>query len=118
MDEEKMSILKMIESGKLSAQEGAELLAALDQRPAEVDSSGTNVKWLRVRVYDLKTNRQKVNVNIPYSLVKFGLKFVPKEHMKDINMDEIMEAIKSGEHGKMVDVTDEEEGVHVEVMVE
>jgi hypothetical protein len=38
--------------------------------------------------------------------------------MKDINMDEIMEAVKIGEHGKMVDVTDEEEGVHVEVMVE
>jgi len=118
MDEEKMSILKMIESGKISAREGAELLAALDQKPVEVGPSGTNVKWVRVRVYDLKTNRQKVNVNIPYGLVKFGLKFIPKEHVKDIDMDEIMEAIKNGEHGKIVDVNDEEEGVHVEVTVE
>ncbi|RKL61569.1 hypothetical protein DXT63_16060 [Thermoanaerobacteraceae bacterium SP2] len=118
MDEERMSILKMIESGTLSAQEGMELLAALDQKPVAAQTTGGNIKWLRVRVYDMKSNRQKVNVNIPYGLVKFGLKFVPKEYVKDVNMDEIMEAVKNGEQGKIVDIFDEEDGVRVEVTVE
>lgn len=120
MEDEKMSILKMIEAGKITAVEGAELLKAIDEKPA-TDSASTNIKhkWLKIRVFDVKTNKLKVNVNIPFGLVKFGMRFIPKNLMNDkMNFDEIFEMVKNGCEGKIVDVYDEEDGEHVEITVE
>ena len=122
--EERMQILKMIEEGKVTAEEGAKLLAALSagsktdvtRREAGVGSA----KQFRVRVTDLTTGRNKVNVNIPMSLVNVGLKmgarFAPE--VEGINFDEVMAAIKSGSQGKIVDVVDDEGGERVEIYVE
>jgi hypothetical protein len=55
--EERMKILKMIEEGKLTPEEGAKLLAALAEsrkpprRPPARSASG-GARWLRVRVTD------------------------------------------------------------------
>jgi hypothetical protein len=61
-----------------------------------------------VRVTDLASGRNKVNINIPMSLVNVGLKmgarFAPD--IEGINFDEIVAAIKSGSQGKIVDVPD------------
>ena len=57
--EERLKILKMIDEGKISAEEGAKLLAALSEsrrpdRKAPVrGAAGT--RWLRVRVTDTFT---------------------------------------------------------------
>ena len=72
--EERLQILKMIEEGKISAAEGAELLRALDTKgergPTLEPMKGTsNPRWFRVRVTDMQTGRNKVNVNIPMGLV-------------------------------------------------
>ena len=77
-------------------------------------------KQFRVRVTDLATGRNKVNVNIPMGLVNVGLKmgarFAPD--IEGINFDEVVAAIKSGSQGKIVDVVDEEDGERVEIYVE
>jgi hypothetical protein len=119
--EERMQILKMIEEGKISAEEGAKLLAALaaGSKPAPVKREGAP-KQFRVRVTDLNSGRNKVNINIPMSLVNVGLKmgarFAPD--IEGINFDEVMEAVRSGSQGKIVDVVDEEDGERVEIYIE
>ncbi|HEY4689247.1 MAG TPA: hypothetical protein VIK33_08035 [Anaerolineae bacterium] len=120
--EERMQILKMIEERKITAEEGAKLLQALSaksekRKTAPIDNEP---RWLRVRVTDLDTGRNKVNVNIPMGLVTVGLKmgarFAP--NVEGLNYEEIKEAIKSGAQGKIIDVVDEEDGERVEIFIE
>jgi hypothetical protein len=120
--EERMQILKMIEEGKISPQEGAELLSALgDKKAAPRSAPGSPAaRWFRVRVTDVATGRNKVNVNIPMSLVNVGMKmgarFVPET--ADIEVEELLEQIRSGAHGKIFEAIDEEDGEQVEIFIE
>lgn len=122
--EERMQILRMIEEGKISAAEGAELLRALDRAAQGASSEplkGTSKpRWFRVRVTDIKTGRKKVDVNIPMGLVnvgiKMGAKFAPE--IDGAQYEAIMDAVSSGQQGKVLDVYDEEDGEHVEIFVE
>ena len=120
--DERMKILKMLEEGKLSAEEAARLLKALGKTKPERRSqpAGGGAKWLRVRVTDLKSGRPTVNVNLPMSLVSVGLKlgaqFVPDT--EGIDFRQVQEALRAGLTGKIVDVEDIEEGQRVEIYVE
>ena len=55
--EERMKILKMIEEGKLSAEEGTKLLAALSDKrmsaPPRPPGLPGGPRWLRIRVTDV-----------------------------------------------------------------
>jgi hypothetical protein len=119
--EERMKILKMIEEGKLSAEEGTKLLAALSEKrvPAPPRPPG-GPRWLRIRVTDVRSGRSKASVQIPLALVDAGIKigahFAPE--VEGVNMSNVMEAVRSGMTGKIIDVTDEEDGEHVEIYVE
>ena len=120
--EERLQILKMIESGKITPEEGAKLLSALGQKQAPTQSSpgGSSARWFRVRVTDAESGRSKVNVNIPMGLVNVGMRmgarFIPED--SDIDIEELMEQIRSGAHGKIVEVVDDESGEHVEIFIE
>lgn len=119
--EERLKILKMIDEGKISAEEGAKLLAALSEsRKPERKSpvrgtSGT--RWLRVRVTDTFTGKTKATVNLPMRLVDAGLN-IASQYAPDVAFDELMEAINAGAEGKIIDVIDEEDGEHVEIFIE
>ncbi|MCC6501176.1 MAG: hypothetical protein IT313_13000 [Anaerolineales bacterium] len=121
--EERMKILKMIEEGKLSAEEGTKLLSALSvKRPLSPRAPGMpgGAKWLRIRVTDTRSGRSKASVQIPLALVDAGLKigahFAPE--VEGVDMSNVMEALRSGMTGKIIDVTDDEDGEHVEIYVE
>ena len=121
--EERMKILKMVEEGKISAADGAQLLAALsDSRraPAPPAAPGGPARWFRVRVTDLRTGKTKVNVNIPMGLVdvgiKMGARFAP--NLDGDQMAVLTEALRTGAVGKIVEATDEEGGERVEIFVE
>jgi hypothetical protein len=120
--EERMKILKMIEEGKITADEGTRLLAALgkQKRKRPVSPEG-EPSWLRVRVTDVNTGKEAVRVNLPFSLVNVGLKmgarFVP-DIEQELAMEELAEALKGGLTGKIVDVVDEEDGKRVEIFIE
>lgn len=123
--EERLQILKMIEEGKISAAEGAELLRALDTKSDKVQTQeplkGASVpRWFRVRVTDMNTGRNKVNINIPMGLVNVGMKmgarFAPE--IEGQRLEELLEAVKGGQLGKVIDVTDDEDGERVEIFVE
>ena len=122
--EERMKILKMIEDGKISAEDGAKLLAALSEgrRPGGQSSSRTAGAghWLRIRVTDTVTGRSKASVQIPLGLIDAGMKigahFAPE--VEGVDMSQVMDALRSGVTGKIIDVIDEEDGEHVEIYVE
>ncbi|MFZ0548611.1 MAG: hypothetical protein WAM60_24390 [Candidatus Promineifilaceae bacterium] len=122
--EERMQILKMIEDGKISASDGAELLRALDrdkeESPAEPLKGASAARWFRVRITDTNSGKNKVNVNIPIGLVnvgmKMGAKFTPE--VEGFNFDMLMDAVKSGQQGKVMDVVNDDEGERVEIFVE
>lgn len=122
--EERMQILKMIEEGKISASEGAELLRALDNSKKsstyEPLKGASNPRWFRVRVTETASGRQKVNVNIPMGLVNVGLKMGAKfaPDIEGVQYNELVELIKSGQQGKIMDITDEDGGERVEIFVE
>ncbi|MEZ0395302.1 MAG: hypothetical protein ABWK53_02535 [Anaerolineales bacterium] len=115
-----MKILKMIEEGKLSAEEGAKLLAALTTGSRSGGLATGGAKWLRVRVTDLHSGRAKATVQIPLSLIDAGMKigahFAPE--IEGVDMGQLMNALRAGVTGKIIDVTDEEDGEHVEIFVE
>ena len=122
--EERMKILKMIEEGKLSAEEGTKLLAALSgprlPTPPRPPGMPGSPRWLRIRVTDVRTGRSKASVQIPLAVVDAGLKigahFAPE--VEGVDMTNVMEALRSGVTGKIIDVTDDEDGEHVEIYVE
>lgn len=123
--EERLQILKMIEEGKISAAEGAELLRALDTKgdrpsPPEPMKGASTPRWFRVRVTDVQSGRNKVNINIPMGLVNVGIKmgarFAPE--IEGERLEGILDAVRSGQLGKVMDITDEEDGERVEIFVE
>lgn len=123
--EERMKILRMIEEGKIGAEDGAKLLSALSEGlrgsnpPISARMPGT-ARWLRVRVTDVASGRSKAMVQIPIALLdagmKIGARFAPE--VEGADRSTIMEALRSGTTGKIVDVIDKEDGEHVEIFVE
>ncbi|HVN14229.1 MAG TPA: hypothetical protein VMT73_00690 [Anaerolineales bacterium] len=121
--EERLKILKMIEEGKISAEEGAKLLSALrdTRRTAGPSTPRTpgGARWLRIRVTDMTTGRSKASVQIPLALVDAGMKigahFAPE--VEGVDMSNVLEAVRSGMTGKIIDVVDEDDE-HVEIFVE
>lgn len=124
--EERLKILKMIEDGKISAEDGTKLLAALSQGRgrngmlSRGPGSTGSARWLRIRVTDVHTGRSKASVQIPLALVDAGMKigahFAPE--VEGVDMTNVLAAMRAGMTGKIIDVTDEEDGEHVEIFVE
>jgi hypothetical protein len=122
--EERMKILKMISDGKISAQEGSQLISALSQRSEKankVAKRSLSSQMLRVRVTDMSTGKTKVNVNVPMKLVDAGLniaaQFTPEMENAQM-MEAVKEALSENLTGKIVDVIDEEDREHVEIFIE
>lgn len=122
--EERMQILSMVSEGTINAEEGARLLAALEpdkKKEVRVTTGGpSEPRWFRVRVTDLETGKNKVSVNLPMSLVdvgtRMGARFAPE--LEDLDFHDIIEQIKSGAQGKIIEVEDAEGGERVEIYVE
>ncbi len=119
--EERMQILRMVEARQISAEEAAKLLSALDKADkGEPAASAGTARWFRVRVTDLRTGKNKVNVNIPMGLVNVGIKmgarFAP--NVEGLDMEELSRAIREGAQGKIVDVENEEDAERVEIFIE
>lgn len=123
--EERLQILKMLEEKKITAQEAAELLDAIEAGNEEIKvNKKTSAKWLKIKVYT-EDGKVKKNIRLPISLMQMGLKIGKKFDSKladadltAFNMEEIMELVKQGAEGKIIDVYDEEGKTKVEISVE
>ena len=98
MGEDRIRILNMVATGKISVEEGEKLLEALGKQggedkgdtattPAVTTSSGkTMPKFLRVEVQS--TSGDNVNVKVPMQLLRAGMKLtslIPPQAMDKIN---------------------------------
>jgi hypothetical protein len=117
----------MISEGKITAEEGSRLLAALKdpERRGAGSQTGSGplsseARFLRIRVTSNDTGRERVSVNIPMNLVnvalRMGARFAPE--MEGMEISEIMDAIRHGARGKIIDVDSVESGEKVEIYVE
>ncbi len=130
MNEEILRIMKMLEEGKITAEQAAALTTAVkgsaDPEPPSksiedkrlfmesdmVKDQIPGQKMLQVRV--LSETGDKVKVNLPLNFVKAILKvtgkipMVDNEHMQGVNIEEMMDAIiiaiDSDLTGRIVDV--------------
>ncbi len=83
--EERMKILELVSSGKISAEDGVRLLEAVENStpeskarpetsPNEESPRPHPARWMHIRVTDPKTNAVKVNVTLPLPLIQAGMK--------------------------------------------
>lgn len=85
-----------------------------------VGSNGDKPKWLRIRVREMGSERNKVTVNIPLWLVTMGLGVAGKvgADIEGFDANELRKMVQSGERGILVDVQDEEDGEHVQIFLD
>lgn len=124
MREETKKILKMVEEKKISAEEAAKLLEAMESSGGkEEPSQEKSGKTLRIKVFEGDSPRPKVNINVPLTIVKFIGNLVPdrvktKLDEHNVSFDQIMEMVEKGEVGKIIEVEDKEENERVEIYIE
>lgn len=126
-NEERMKVMKLVQDGKISPEEGMELLDMLESKSqaGKTDQVGEQgpkpqAKWMRVRVTDLNNGRQSVNIRLPLGLVnagvKLGAKFTPE--MEGIDLAEVLKAAREGGMGNIVEVEDDTDHERVEIFLE
>jgi hypothetical protein len=125
---EKIKILQMIQSGKITADQGIELLnacAVAEAKSSTLNAASTgsrtpSAQWVRVIVTDMATGKRRVNVRMPAGLVNTGTKFGARLSIDRQNLDPaiLRESIRSGKVGKILDVADDDEQERVEIYLE
>ena len=141
----RMEILELLSNGKITAAEAADLLSDIGQpeapaaappppaakapeppkaasapvAPTNGDSS-KEPSWFRVRVANLETGKNRVTVNIPVKMMKFGLKigsrFSPE--IENLDWNELTGMMQEMKTGMLVDVQDEDSNEHVQVYLD
>lgn len=123
--DERATILRMIDDHKITADEGAKLLAAIGRIPepkpaTQPTTSEGQGRLFHVLVKDIASGRTKTKVTIPLGLVRWGLKVGARysHEAEGVDMEELSDLIASGTVGQIIEVVDEEDGEHVQIYVE
>jgi hypothetical protein len=117
---EKLQILKMIENGSITAEEGKQLLDALGASREREEGGRGRARWVRVSVTDTTTGHRKATVNLPIQLVDFAIRFAQKfvPDSKDIDLEGLREVFSSGTVGRVFEFVDNDNGDRVDIFVE
>ena len=128
MDQEKLKILKMVEEKKISAEEAATLLEALEGcqgKPEQPHAAQKDIRnrVIKIKVSDLDSGRVRVNLCLPVTIAHIITSLIPDQELErmeehGINVNSIMKAIESDATGKVFDVEDEMNRAHVEISIE
>jgi hypothetical protein len=107
---------------KRSADYGSIVITEDDvMKPGGPQVNGERPRWLKIRVRDLDTGHNRVNVSLPVGIVSFGLGIARRfgaEFDDQYNVDEIWKMVKEGERGVLVDVEDEEDNKHIQIYLD
>jgi len=127
MKEEIKQVLDMLKEGKITNEEAINLIDALKstEKDQEKITTGKQKRFLKVNV--TRNNQPKVNIKIPFSLVKWGINIASKMGKDTVkiggeeipfDMEELNKAMNDPEFsGKICDVYDEEKNEHIEVEI-
>lgn len=119
-------IIQMVEAGKITAEEGSQLIHALtehEEKEEEIETDKTK-KSLRLQVR--QHDQVKINLRIPLSFVRFLLKVgknialaIPeaKQYITAEDFKTIQEAIEQQYEGAIIDAQTEE-GEHVLITID
>lgn len=148
MSEEKRMILEMLNNGDINVDEAERLLSAIPEESENkkmVISGGAPIqpKRIKITVVNNDTGKAKVDMRIPFSLIKAGLKIGKAsialgakynngtdsesqqilELLRDVDIDEIMSSLDAGDITlpyTMIDMDSSEDGenVHIELILE
>src|SRR5690625_4976291 len=91
MSDERLQILRMLEEGKVSAEEAAKLLEAVGESGAGPTPAVGRRRNRVLRVHVTEGERTKVNVNVPLDLARVALRFVPKSALKQHGIEELVD---------------------------
>ncbi|MCP5101579.1 MAG: hypothetical protein GY943_39045 [Chloroflexi bacterium] len=131
-------ILELLGQGKITADEAANLLAGaanaetavppkseikieIEEEPVvKKAATGNEPSWFKVRVRNMETGKNKVSVNIPVRMLKFGMKIGKKftSELDELNWDDINGMVSDMQTGMLVEVQDEDSNEHVQVYLE
>lgn len=126
-NDDRLEILRMVESGVITAEEAATLLETLDRADRPQASLGRDARFdgaearrgsvVRIRITEGGSSKPTVNIALPLKLIDTGLsiaeQFVP-QYLSDAAT--LREAVLSGMRGSILDIHDEDD--HVEIIVE
>ncbi|MGD1993829.1 MAG: hypothetical protein PVI59_11600 [Anaerolineae bacterium] len=122
ISDEKKQILRMIQDGQITAEEGGRLMAALEsvERKGSPSSPerGEAPDQIRIQISDLDTGKQKVNFSMPLSMVNIGIKLGARLAMEEVKLEDFIAAAQEGVTGKIAEMRDEEGRERVEVFLE
>lgn len=115
-------VLQLVATGRLTAEEAAPLLDALDREPpaaaaepARTDEPRTDEPASAVRIEVTEGGRKVVNLRVPLALGRTAINHVPG--LSRATSDRIREAISAGLRGPILDVEDDD-GDGVRVVIE
>lgn len=120
MSQEKKLILEMLSAGKINVEEAEKLLEAQNDGSENASITTTqNRKFLKVLVEE--NQKPIVNINIPIALAEVGLKLIPKDKLKiegkEININELLELVKEGIKGELVNIDTKDNGKQIKVKI-
>lgn len=119
--DERDRILNLIEEGRVTADQAAQLLDALDaesERPAE----RARDRMLRVRVTTLNPRQQKINIaaTLPLNLIRtslrLGTQLLPQ--LSNTALEDLLRAVDRRAAGRLLDLQDLDKGERLEIFVE
>ncbi|HOB08968.1 MAG: hypothetical protein WAP20_03150 [Limnochordia bacterium] len=99
LTKEQLQILEMLKEGKISVEESAKLLEAVNE-----PKPGNRPKATRVIVTITESGKDTTNLRIPVTLATVFWKFVPKDIQAQINLDLILEQIEAGATGEIIEI--------------
>ncbi|CEO21536.1 SHOCT-like domain-containing protein [Paraclostridium sordellii] len=133
--EDKKRVLKMVEEGKISAEEGLKLLEALESNPGDkvklkkqpivdeneffkIDKNSSKEKMIYIRV--ISSDGERVRVNIPIGFLKVlgsnGIMGSANLDKYNVDINSIIDAVENGFEGRLVEVnSDDGDRVIIEI---
>jgi hypothetical protein len=123
LKEERNRILRMVESGQVTATEAAQILDALelDTLSERVTERGRD-RLLRIRATTLNARAQKVyaTATVPVRLLRIGMRlgisFLPQ--INRVAIEDLIRSIEHGATGRLLDLQDMEKGERLEIFAE
>jgi hypothetical protein len=123
LDAERLEILKMVEAGQISPEDGSRLLAVLDSeggRTGPARAGGVAVgggRWIKLLFEE--AGGQRVNISLPITampvMLRVAARWIPEEHLHVLQG--AADAISTGLRGDLVHV-EEPGGQRVRIWLE
>lgn len=128
---EKKRIIELLSDGKITAKQAEQLLSALSTK--KEPSSQKKGKFFVIELIEQESEKNIIHLRMPVSLIKAGLKFIPKHaqiqaelkgssfDISSINWDDILTQASGGEVGDVLYIeinSDEEKPLVLHVYIE